>query len=96
MTKRREMAKTVIISKDKTQRGHNEIQLKDHTRNGLGIRQLKKVRRTQKLGQDTLITLLDKQLEKSVIARIEEFYSKQYDNDQRTIIHPKEIPQITS
>ena len=53
---------------------------------------LKKVRRTQKLGQDRLITLLDKQDREihdrnKVIGRIEEFYTELYDSEQSTIIH---------
>ena len=63
---------------------------------------LRKVRTTQKLaiGQDRLITLIDKQVrEKSMIKiRIEEVYTELYDSEQSTIIHtdPKEVPDITS
>ena len=46
-------------------RGHQEIQPGDHTRNDHGsnksTKSLKKVRKTQKLDRDRLITLLDKQ-----------------------------------
>ena len=62
-----------------------------------------KVRRTQKLGQGRLITLLDKQGREShdqdkTIERIEAFYTKPYDSEQSTIIHtdPTEAPKITS
>jgi len=44
-----------------SKRGHKEIQPRNHTRNDHDIKSLKKVRRTQKLGQYRLITLLDKQ-----------------------------------
>ena len=64
---------------------------------------LKKVRRTQKLGQDRLITLLDKQGREihdqdKIVERIEEFYTELYKSEQSTIIHtdPKEVPEITS
>ncbi|MBA1447089.1 MAG: hypothetical protein FE835_19845 [Gammaproteobacteria bacterium] len=63
---------------------------------------LRKVRRTQTLGQDRLITLLDKQGREihdqdKIIERIEEFYTELYDSEQSTIIHtdPKEVPDIT-
>ena len=63
---------------------------------------LKKVRRPQKLGQDRLITLMDKQGREihdqdKIIERIEEFYNKLYDSEQSTIIHtePKEVSEIT-
>jgi len=64
---------------------------------------LKIIRRTQKLGQDRLITLLGKQSREihdqdKIIERIEEFYTELYDSEQSTIIHtdPEEVPQITS
>ena len=57
----------------------------------------------QKLGQDRLITLRDKQGteihdQDKIIERIEKFYTKLYDSEQSTIIHtvPKEVPEITS
>ena len=62
---------------------------------------LKKVRRTQMLGQDRLITLLDKQGreirdQNMMTERIEEFYTELYDSEQNTIIHtdPKEVPAL--
>ena len=63
---------------------------------------LKKVRKTQKLSQDRLFTLLDKQGREShdqykIIERIEEFYTEVYDSEQSTIIHtdPNDVPEIT-
>ncbi len=57
----------------------------------------------QKLGQDRLITLLDKQGREihdqhKIIERIEAFYTELYDSEQSTIIHfdPKEEPKTTS
>ena len=63
----------------------------------------KKVRRTQKVGQDRLVTLLDKQ-EREIndkaknVEQIEEFYTELYDSEQSTIIQTdtKEVPEITS
>ena len=67
------------------------------------IKGLKKVRRTQILGQDRLITLLDKQGrvirdQDKVIDRIEAFNTELYDSEQYTIIHtdPQEVPGMTS
>ena len=64
---------------------------------------LRKVRRTQKLGQDKMITFLDKEERKihyqdKIIERIEEFYTELYDSEQSTTIHsdPKEVSEITS
>ena len=55
------------------------------------------------LGQDRLITLLDKQGrtirdQDKIIERIEELYTKLHKSEQNTIIHidPKEAPEITS
>ena len=69
----------------------------------MATKSLKKVRRTQKLGQDRLVTLLDKQGREirdqdKTIKRIEEFYTELYDSEQSTIINTdaKEIPEITS
>ena len=52
----------------------------------------RKVRRTQKLGQDRLITFLEKQGREihdqvNVMERIEELYTELYDSEQNTIIH---------
>ena len=64
---------------------------------------LRNVRRTQKLGQDRLIILLDKKGtvihdQDKIIERIEKFYTELNDSEQSTIIHtdPKDIPAITS
>ena len=64
---------------------------------------MKKVRRTQRICQDRLITLLDKQGREindqdNIIKRIEEFSTELYDSEQSTIIHtdPEEVPQIIS
>ena len=69
----------------------------------MASKSLKKVRRTQKLDQDRLITLLDKQGgeihdQDKIIERIETFYTELYDSEQSTTIHtyPKEVPEITS
>ena len=69
----------------------------------MASKSLGKVRKTQKLGQDRLITLLDKQGREihdqdKIIERIEEFYAELHDSEQSTLIHtdPKEISEITS
>ena len=69
----------------------------------MASKSLKKVRRTQILGQGRLITLLGKQGteirdQDKITERIEEFYTEIYDSKQSTIIHidPKEVPEITS
>ena len=61
----------------------------------------RKVRRTQKLCKNTLITLLDKQGREihdqdKIIERIEEFNTELYESEHRTIIHtdPKYVPAI--
>ena len=56
---------------------------------------------SKELGQDRLITLLDKPEihdQDKIVERIEEFYTELYDNEQNIIIHtdPKEVPEITS
>ena len=69
----------------------------------MASKSLKKIRRTQKLRQDRLITLLGKQGREihdqdKIIERIEEFYAELCDGEHSTIIHTdsKEVPQITS
>ena len=69
----------------------------------MASKSLKKVQRTQKLGQDRLITLLDKQGREirdqdKIIEQIEEFYTDLYDSEQSTIIHTDQnkVPEITS
>ena len=70
----------------------------------MASKSLKKVRRrTQMLGQDSLITFMDKQGREirdqdKIIARTEEFYTELYDSEQNSIIRtdPKEVPEITS
>ena len=64
---------------------------------------LRKVRGTQKLGQNRLITPLDKQGREirdhdKITERIQEFYTKLYDREQSSISHtdPKDVPAITS
>ena len=61
-----------------------------------------KVRRSQKVGQDRLISLLDKHGieiydQDKIKQRIEEYYTELYDSEQSTIIHigPKEVLEIT-
>ena len=65
----------------------------------MASKNLKKVRRTQTLGQDRLITLPDKQGRKihdqdKIIERIEEFYTDLYNSEQSTILHTdlKKVP----
>ena len=71
----------------------------------MASKSLKKVRRTQKLDQDRLITLLHGQIgyreihdQHKIIERIEEFYTELCDSEQSTIIQndTKEVPEITS
>ncbi|KAK2145682.1 hypothetical protein NP493_3881g00003 [Ridgeia piscesae] len=69
----------------------------------MASKSLKRVRRTQMLCQDTLITLLDKQGreigdQEKIIERIAEFYTELYDSEQNTTYHTdsKDVPQITS
>ena len=83
-------------------RGHQKIQ--EIIRETIVVsKSLRKVRRTQKLGQDRLITFLDKQgreihYQDKIIELIEQFYTALYDSEQSTILHtdPKEVPEITS
>ena len=69
----------------------------------MASKSLKKVRRTQMLGQDRHITLLEKQGRETrdqdkVTERIVEFYTELYESEQNSITHidRKEIPEITS
>ena len=69
----------------------------------MASKSLRKVRRTQTLGKDRLITLIDKQgreihHQDKIMERIEEFYTELYDSEQSTVIHtdPEEVPEITS
>ena len=62
---------------------------------------MKKVRRTHSLGKNRMITLLNKQgkaiqEQDNIMARIEEFYSELYDNEQAVTIQidPEEVPPI--
>ena len=64
---------------------------------------VRKVRKTQNLGQDRLITLLEKQGREihdhdKIIDRIEEFYTEQFNSELSTIFHidPKDTPAIIS
>ena len=84
-----------------SKRGHQEIQTRDHTKTIMAA-ESEKLRRTQKLGQNRLVTLLDKQAREIhnheyIIERIEEFSTELYVREQITIIHtdPKEVPHIT-
>jgi len=86
---------------NENKKGHQEIQPRYHTKTIMASKDLRKVRRMQKLGKDRLITLLDKQGRKihdqdKIIERIEKFYIELNDSELRTIIHndPKEIPEI--
>ena len=67
----------------------------------MASKNLRKVLRTQKLGQDRLITLLGKQCTEindkdKFIERIQKFYVELNDSEQSAIIHinPKEVPEI--
>ena len=58
----------------------------------MASKSLRKVQGTQKLGQDRLITLLDKQHREihdqdKMIEGVEELYTELYDSNQSTIIH---------
>ena len=62
---------------------------------------LKKVRRTHSLGQNRMITLLDKQgkdiqEQEKIMERLDEFYSELYDSGQAVTIQtdPDEVPPI--
>ena len=68
----------------------------------MASKSLRKVRRTQMLGQDRLIAFLDNQGREihdqdKIIERIKEFYTELYDSEQSNIIHtdPNEVPYIT-
>ena len=69
----------------------------------MASKSLKKVRSMQKLGQDRLITFLNKQGREihdqdKTTERREEFYTELFDRERSTIIHidPNEVPQIAS
>ena len=58
----------------------------------MASKNLKKVRRTKILGQDRLVTLLDKQGREirdqdKIVERINEFYTELYDSEQNTTNH---------
>ena len=62
---------------------------------------MKRVRRTHSLGENRIITLLDKQgneiqEQDKTMERIQEFYSELYDSDHAVIIQtdPEEVPAI--
>ena len=64
---------------------------------------LKKFQTMQKLGQDRLVTIMDKQGREihdqdKIIEQIQEFYPELYDNEQSTTIHtdPNYVPEKTS
>ena len=95
MTKRREMAgngdnkqriEYANICKTIKKKAREDIR-KYNQETIMESKSLKKVRRTQKLGQDRLITHLDKQGREihdqdKTIERIEEFYTELYDSEQ--------------
>ena len=68
---------------EESKRVHQEIQPRDHTSHDHDIKQFDKVRSMQKLGQDRLITLLDK-LDKEIhdqdkiIERTQKLYTDIY------------------
>ena len=66
-------------------KGNKEIRPIDRTANVMTSKSLRKVQRTEKLGQDRQIKLLDKQGREirdqdTIIERIEEFYTELYDS----------------
>ena len=105
MMKRREMAYAEICKtiKKKTREDIRKYNQEITREMITASKSLKKVRRAQKLGQERLITLTDKQGREihdqdKIIERMEELYSELYESKQRTIIHtvPKEVPELTS
>ena len=69
----------------------------------MASKSLKKVQRTQMLGQDRLITLMDKQGREihdqyKIIEKLEELYTELYESEQNNIIHtdPNEVPDINA
>ena len=84
-----EICKTVKKKAKEDIRKYNEEIIRDTI---MTSKSRRKVRRTQKLGQDRLITLREKQGKEihdqdKIIERIEEFYTELYDSEQSTIIH---------
>ena len=110
MTKRRKMVENgddkqrleyAEICKTIMKKARDEIR-KYNQETILASQSMRKGRRKQKLGQDRLITLLDRQGREihdqdKIIERIEELYTEPCDSEQSIIIHtdPKEIPEIT-
>ena len=86
-----------------SERGHQEIQPRDHATNDHGTKEPEESPKTQKLSQNRLNTLLDKQgreihNQDKIIERIEEFYTGLYDSEHCIIIQidPKKVQEITS
>ena len=93
-----EICKTIKKKARKDIRKHNLGEIRETIE---ASKSLKKVRRTQNLGKNRMITLLDKhgkeiQEQDKIMERIEEFYSELYDSDQAVTIQtvPKEVPPI--
>ena len=88
---------------NESKRGHQEYNQENIRETIMVSESLKKVRRTQKLGQDRLITFLNKEGrgihdQNKIIERIEDFYTELYESEQSTLIYtdPKDLPEITS
>ena len=93
-----EICKTVTNTVREDIRKHNLDELRETIE---ASKSMKKVRRTHSLGNNRMITLLDKQgkaiqEQDKIMARIEEYYSELYDSDQAVTIRtdPEEVPQI--
>ena len=93
-----EICKTIQKKAKEDIRKHNLDEIREKIE---AYKSLKKVRRTQSLGKNRMITLLDKQGKEvqeqdKIMERIEEFYSELYDSDQAVTIQtdPKEVPPI--
>ena len=93
-----EICKTIKKKAKEDIRKHNLDEIRETIE---ASKSLKKVRRTQSLGKNRMITLLDKQgreiqEQDKIMERIEEFYSALFDSDQAVTIQtdPKEVPPI--
>ena len=93
-----EICKTIRKKAKEDIRKHNLDEIRETIE---ACKSLNKVRRTQSLRKNRMITLLDKQGKKikekyKIMERIEEFYSELYDSDQAVTIQtdPKDVPPI--
>ena len=93
-----DICKTVTKKVRKDIRKHNLDEIRETIE---ASKSLKKVRRTHSLGENRMITQLDKQGKEiqeqdKIMARIEEYYSELYDSDKAVTIQtvPEEVPPI--